>query len=102
MILRTDCVQESGKRYIHSPSDVFPVPAHGAELSWLRALPAIGLGDSKCDDSSIHKGKNRVPWRDLSHGFIKWIASAVGITLRRPKITARDLLAECLILVYHQ
>jgi len=29
-----------------------------------------------------------------------WIASAVGITLRRPEKTARDLLAECLILVY--
>src|ERR1700680_3894472 len=99
MILRTDFVQESCKRYIHSPSDVFPVLAPRAELRWFRAFPAIGLGDSNCDDSSIHKGKNQVPWRDLSHGFIKRIASAVGITLRRPKITARDLLAECLTLI---
>jgi signal transduction histidine kinase len=64
-----------------------------------RTLPAIGPGDSDGSDAGVYERKNQVPERDLSHGFVKGIERAVRVALRGPEITARDLLAECLVLV---
>src|SRR6266478_10249785 len=99
MIFGTDPVQQLGKRYVHSPSHIFPVLPNRAKLNWFRALPTIGLGDSDSGNPSIYKGKYQVSRRDFSHRLIEWIAGASGVALRRPEVATSDLLAECLILV---
>ena len=43
--------------------------------------------------------RKRGPRCHLSHEFIKWVSCSVGVALRRPEITARDLLPIGLILV---
>src|SRR6266481_6011497 len=99
MILGADLVQQLSKRYVHSPSDIFPVLPHRAKFNWFRALPTIRLGDSDSRDPSIYEGKYQVTRRDFSHRLVEWVARAIGVALRRPEVATCDLLAECLILV---
>jgi hypothetical protein len=69
MILGADLVQQLSKRYVHSPSDIFPVLPHRTKLNWFRALPTIGLGDSDSRNPSIYEGKYQQIADKIGVGF---------------------------------
>src|SRR5882757_7444342 len=72
-----------------------------AELQRLRALGAIGRGDASPATIRVLQNERRMSaGGDFAYGLVERIASAVTVALGRPKVSARELVAECLVLFY--
>src|SRR5437868_6835743 len=100
MILGANLVQKRNEIDPHPPSDCLPIQAHSSEFGGLGTLVTIGRDRPNGDDTSINERENKVSRYHLSHEFVKWVSRSVGIALRRPEITALDLLPIRLVLVY--
>src|SRR6267378_7875301 len=100
MILGANLVQKRNEIDPHPPSNRLPIQAHSSEFGGLWTLIAIRRDCPNGDDASINERENKVSRCHLSHEFIKRVSRSVGIALRRPEITALDLLSICLVLVY--
>jgi hypothetical protein len=60
---------------------------------WVRHRDADGC------NSGIHEREDQIARRDFAHALIKGIVVPVRVALRRPEISALDLMAERLILI---
>src|SRR5450631_1087809 len=100
MILGTNLVEKRNEIDPGPPSDCLPIQSHPSELGGFWTLIAIGGDYSNGGNESVHERENEVPGCDLSHEFIKGVSCSVGIALRRPEISALDLLPIRLVLIY--
>lgn len=81
-------------------ADVFPVRTCVTELSWLGAFPAIRFSDAYCLNARVFERENNVDRCHFPHGFVERIARFVCIGFGRPKISTRNFMTVCLVLVY--
>jgi hypothetical protein len=100
MIFGPNLVQKRNEIDPHPPSNRLPIQSDSPEFGGLGTLIAIGRDCSNGGDASINERENKVARCHLFHEFIEWVSRSVGISLRRPEITAFDLLPIRLVLVY--
>jgi hypothetical protein len=100
MILGANLVQKRNEIDSRPPTNCLPIQAHPSEFGGLWTLIAIRHDCSDGDYAGVNEGKNEVSRCHFPHEFIERVPRSVGVALRRPEITALDLLPICLVLVY--
>ena len=99
MILGANFVFKLGELNRDFPADVFLVLPGRAELGWFWVLPAIRLSNTNGCDAGIDEGEDQIARRYFAHGLVERIPCAICIALRRPEVTALNLMAVGLVLV---
>ena len=99
VVERTNLLHQRSEPNLDTPANLVPVSTSTSELDGLGCLVTESLHNANGSDQSVAVAEYDIAGSGDAHVLIELVIASVRSPLGRPKVTARCLLAERLILV---